>query len=176
MAIKERSVVPLLQTLDPSRRQPCRETLDFAIGHAKYLDQLEWPIGKNKNSLGSESLLEHGRQTLPCGHVLHESCVREMLRLGRWGRCTQCRETSDDLTPFQELAFIWFLYGSYMGPYIALVWPFYGPYMGPYIIFIWLLYGSLYGHYMVLIGLLYGQARGPYMHPIWSLYENYIGP
>lgn len=48
-----------------------------------------------------ESLLKGGRQTLPCGHVLHESCVQNMKRLGASGRCPPCGEASDELTPLQ---------------------------------------------------------------------------
>ena len=48
-----------------------------------------------------ESLLKRGRQTLPCGHVLHETCVQDMKRLGASGRCPLCGEASDDLTPLQ---------------------------------------------------------------------------
>ena len=43
------------------------------------------------------------RQMLPCGHVLHESCIMEMRRWGASGRCQLCREACDDLTPVQVL-------------------------------------------------------------------------
>jgi len=44
-----------------------------------------------------------GRQTLQCGHVLHERCVTQMRRMGSSGRCPVCRRTDDDLTPLQQL-------------------------------------------------------------------------
>ena len=44
-----------------------------------------------------------GRQTLPCGHVLHEQCITDMRRYGASGRCPLCRQVHGDLTPVQEL-------------------------------------------------------------------------
>jgi hypothetical protein len=37
-----------------------------------------------------DSLNTGARQTLSCGHLLHESCVREMRRLGASGSCPLC--------------------------------------------------------------------------------------
>lgn len=57
-----------------------------------------------------------GRQSLPCGHVLHEVCVTEMRRRGSAERCPLCRESHDDLTPVQALidqAIIHFIRKSY---------------------------------------------------------------
>ena len=45
-----------------------------------------------------ESLLAHGIQSLACGHLLHESCAREMRRLGSSGRCPICRRKDDEPT------------------------------------------------------------------------------
>ena len=39
-----------------------------------------------------ESLLERGRQTRPCRHVMHEDCVRKMRRFGASDKCPLCRE------------------------------------------------------------------------------------
>lgn len=44
-----------------------------------------------------------GRQTLPCGHVLHEQCVVEMRRRGSSGCCPLCRQSHAELTPLQVL-------------------------------------------------------------------------
>jgi len=50
-----------------------------------------------------EVLSGSGCQRLPCGHVLHEKCVREMRCFGAVGRCPLCRHASDLLTPIQDL-------------------------------------------------------------------------
>ena len=44
-----------------------------------------------------------GRQWLPCGHAMHELCVRELRRHGASGRCPLCRASHADLTPVQAL-------------------------------------------------------------------------
>jgi len=44
-----------------------------------------------------------GRQTLACGHTLHEECVLEMRRLGASGCCPICREAHSDLLPMQQM-------------------------------------------------------------------------
>eukprot|EP00445_Apocalathium_hangoei_P057137 CAMPEP_0204094738 /NCGR_PEP_ID=MMETSP0360-20130528/191081_1 /ASSEMBLY_ACC=CAM_ASM_000342 /TAXON_ID=268821 /ORGANISM="Scrippsiella Hangoei, Strain SHTV-5" /LENGTH=242 /DNA_ID=CAMNT_0051044055 /DNA_START=215 /DNA_END=941 /DNA_ORIENTATION=+ len=50
-----------------------------------------------------EGLLSSGRQTLPCGHELHQICVLEMRRFGASGQCPLCRTASEDLTPVQAI-------------------------------------------------------------------------
>jgi len=50
-----------------------------------------------------EQLMNADCQRLACGHTLHEKCVRQMRRFGSVGRCPLCRQTSNDLTPIQDL-------------------------------------------------------------------------
>eukprot|EP00931_Biecheleriopsis_adriatica_P088272 TRINITY_DN62633_c0_g1_i1.p1 TRINITY_DN62633_c0_g1~~TRINITY_DN62633_c0_g1_i1.p1 ORF type:complete len:649 (+),score=98.56 TRINITY_DN62633_c0_g1_i1:68-2014(+) len=42
-------------------------------------------------------------QALACGHRFHETCLREMRRLGASDRCPLCRTSHEDLTPVQVL-------------------------------------------------------------------------
>jgi len=44
-----------------------------------------------------------GRQSLPCGHIMHESCITVLRRKGASGRCPICREAHNELTPVQVL-------------------------------------------------------------------------
>lgn len=44
-----------------------------------------------------------GRQTLLCGHKLHESCITAMRKKGASGRCPICCREHADLTPVQAL-------------------------------------------------------------------------
>merc|ERR1719162_2918923 len=44
-----------------------------------------------------------GRQTLACGHMMHENCVTQMRRKGASGQCPICCEASPDLMPVQVL-------------------------------------------------------------------------
>lgn len=52
-----------------------------------------------------ESLLTlgMGRQTLQCGHVMHEQCITAMRLGGASGKCPYCRTAHEELVPAQVL-------------------------------------------------------------------------